>query len=64
MRIRQEQQTAIKLSSSSEKTSAKETQVVTQSDVKSVISELVQMVDKAENNQFLVSKLSTIHLVC
>ena len=54
----------MKLSSSSETTRTKETQLVTQSDVKSVISELVQMVDKAENNQFLVSELSTIHLVC
>jgi hypothetical protein len=41
--------------------STKETQLVTQKDVKLVISELVQMVDAADTSQFLVS---TTHLVC
>ena len=39
--------------------STKETQLVTQKDVKLVISELSKMVEAADTSQFLVSDLST-----
>lgn len=44
--------------------STTETQLVTQKDVKLVISELVKMVEAADTSQFIVSELSTTHLVC
>jgi hypothetical protein len=54
-RIRQEHQTAVKMSSSLAKCT-KELQVVTQQDVTSVISDLIKLVEEVKTNQFVVRK--------